>query len=94
MRIPVLFLLVLLFLPVISIAADTGITSVDTIFLPREYYVGDKVELRIKLKIEDGYSLQLPMSLPESSWINLHSVGITEADNNPEVRIVFTSFIP
>ena len=94
MRILVLILIFLLFLPVISMSADTGIISVDTIFLPKEYYVGDKVELRIKLNLEDGYILQLPENLPESSWINFHSVEIIEADKNQEVRIVFTSFIP
>jgi len=93
-RILVSLIIVLIFLPVISIIADTGISSVDTVFLPKEYYVGDKVELRIKLTIEEGYTLQLPENLPESSWINFHSVEITKADKNQEVRIVFTSFIP
>ena len=94
MRILVSFLILLIFMPVISISADTGITGVDTIFLPKEYYVGDKVELRINLKVEDGYTLQLPENLPESPWINFHSVEIIEANKNPEVRIIFTSFIP
>ena len=43
MRIPVSLLILLIFIPVISISADTGITGVDTIFLPKEYYVGDKI---------------------------------------------------
>lgn len=92
----ILFSLIIFFivLPVILINADTGINSIDTIFLPKEYYVGDKVELRIKLNIEAGYTLQLPENLPESSWINFHSVEITRSDKNQEVRIGFTSFIP
>lgn len=94
MRILVLLIIVLIFLPGISISADTGINSVDTIFLPKEYYVGDKVELRIKLTIEEGYTLQLPENIPESSWMNFHSIEITKIDKNSELRIVFSSFIP
>ena len=94
MRILGLLIAGLIFLSGVSIGADTGINSVDTIFLPKEYYVGDKVELRIKLAIEEGYTLQLPENIPESSWMNLHSVEITKNDKNPELRIVFTSFIP
>ncbi len=94
MRILVLLIIVLIFLPGVSIGADTGINSVDTIFLPKEYYVGDKVELRIKLTIVEGYTLQLPEKIPESSWMNFHSIEITKIDKNSELRIVFTSFIP
>lgn len=94
MRILVLLIIVLIFLPGVSIGADTGINSVDTIFLPKEYYVGDKVELRIKLTIEEGYTLQLPENIPESSWMKFHSIEITKIDKNSELRIVFSSFIP
>lgn len=94
MRILVSLIIVLIFLPGVSIGADTGINSVDTIFLPKEYYVGDKVELRIKLTIEEGYTLQLPENIPELSWMNFHSIEITKIDKNSELRIVFTSFIP
>jgi hypothetical protein len=93
-RILVLLIIVLIFLPCVSIGADTGISSIDTIFLPKKYYVGDKVELRIKLTIEEGYILQLPENIPESSWMNFHSIEITKIDKNSELRIVFTSFIP
>jgi len=93
-RIRISLILVLLLLPYISISADTGINIIDTVFIPREYYVGDRVELRIQLNIEDGYTLQPPMDLPESSWININSVEIAGGEKNPELRIVFTSFIP
>ena len=94
MRILVLLIIVLIFLSGISIGADTGISSIDTIFLPKKYYVGDEVELRIKLTVEEGYTLQLPDNIPESSWMNFHSVEIIKIDKNSELRIVLTSFIP
>ncbi len=94
MRIRVFLVIILISLPAAIIIADTGISSVNTIFLPKEYYVGDKVELRIKLTLEDGYTVQLPENLPESSWIDFHSIEIAKTSKNPELAIVFTSFIP
>ncbi len=93
MRIIVSVIIILLFSPAIFLDADTGISSVSTIFLPKEYYVGDKVELRIKFNIEDGFILEVPKKLPESSWINFHSIEIGKKDDNYDVRIVFTPFI-
>jgi hypothetical protein len=88
-----LFLL-LLFCPLIGNWADIGIEVVNTVFIPKEYYVGDKVELRVKLNVEDGYKLQIPEALPESSWIDIDTVNIIEDDNLSEIRVSFTSFIP
>ena len=38
--------------------------------------------------------LQLPSELPESSWIDIKSLDLVEDNKNPELRIIFTSFIP
>lgn len=94
MRVSVVLILVSLLFPVVSILADTGVSVEDTVFIPREYYVGDEVELRIKLNIDEGLSLQLPEELPLSSWINIKSLEIVGGDKVPELRVIFTSFIP
>ncbi len=88
------FSILLLFLLLSEVNADTGIKVLDTVFLPKEYYVGDKVELRIKISIADGYKLQLPVTIPESSWVTINSVNISGSDKKPELDILFTSFIP
>jgi len=88
------FSIIILFFLLTYINADTGIKIVDTVFLPKEYFVGDKVELRIKLSIEDGFNLQLPAKIPESSWVNINSVDISDLENAPELKIIFTPFIP
>ncbi|MCD6397159.1 MAG: hypothetical protein J7L71_06435 [Spirochaetaceae bacterium] len=88
------FSILILFFLLTYINADTGIKIVDTVFLPKEYFVGDKVELRIKLNIEDGFSLQLPAKIPESSWVNINSVDISGSEKVPELKILFTPFIP
>lgn len=94
MRIYILIIIVLLSSLSINIFADTGLRIEDTIFIPKEYYVGDEVELRIKLNIEDGFNLQLPSDFPESSWITIKAIEIEDAENITELRIIFTSFIP
>ncbi len=94
MRISILSVLILLLLPFCFLFADTGVSIEDIIFIPKEYYVGDKVELRIKLNIEDGFNLQNPSNFPESSWISISSIEITDDKKIPELRITFTSFIP
>ncbi len=88
------FPILLLFLLLSEVNADTGIKVLDTVFLPKEYYVGDKVELRIKISSADGYKLQLPATIPESSWVTINSVNISGSDKKPELDILFTSFIP
>ncbi len=90
-----LFFLILLFLLSLAMtAADTGVADRDTVFLPREYFVGDKVELRITLRVEEGYILELPEKLPESTWVDFYSIEIVGTRKKPEIRIVFASFIP
>ncbi|MDA3939540.1 MAG: hypothetical protein PF693_09550 [Spirochaetia bacterium] len=92
MRNSILFIFLILSLT--AVYADTGIRVKDTVFIPKEYYVGDKVELRIKLDVESNYRLQLPSALPSSSWIDINSIEITDNNKVSELRIVFTSFIP
>lgn len=86
--------LTILFLSLTAASADTGIQVEDTVFIPKEFYVGDKVELRIKLDVENNFKLQLPGTLPSSPWIEINSLEIFEKNKVPELRIVFTSFIP
>ena len=90
----ILLIFMILFASINCLPADTGVHVEDTIFVPREYYVGDKVELRIKLDIEKEFNFQIPSNLPESTWITINSIEIIDEENKQELRIVFTSFIP
>ena len=49
MKNSIFLIFIILIVSIISLHADTGVLVEDTVFVPREYYVGDKVELRIKL---------------------------------------------
>jgi hypothetical protein len=87
-------LILLIFISLSVVSADTGLKIDELIFIPREYYVGDEVELRIKLNLEDGVNLKAPDSIPESSWISINSLELSDNITKPELRIIFTSYIP
>lgn len=74
-------------------AADTY-EIVQTVFLPPRSYVGDRVELRIRLRTKGSASIQAPEKPPQSEWIDIDTVEVIPAGDAYEVRIVFASFHP
>lgn len=65
----------------------------DQLFLPAEYYVGDRVELRLGLAGAPG-DYSIPSDLPESTWIDIHSLSLLPKGENSELVIEFTSYMP
>jgi hypothetical protein len=74
-------------------AADTYEIE-QTVFLPPRSYVGDRVELRIRLRTIGDASIQTPEKPPQSEWIDIDTVEVIPAGDAYEVRIVFASFHP
>ncbi len=66
----------------------------DTVFLPQEFYVGDRVELRISFVPDGGMMVRPPAELPILSWMDLHEATVTREDTVWEARILFTSYAP
>ncbi len=64
--------------------------------LPVRFYVGDNVELRLIVSVPPGRKLELPVQVPDLKWIEINeNVRISNiGENNYELRILFTSFIP
>ena len=76
----------------LPIRADYQISS--TTFLPQQFYVGDRVEMRVSLRVSAGAELTVPEALPQVDWGDLHHVRLLPRGAEWEVRIVFTSFQP
>ncbi len=74
--------------------SDPGLVIKNAIFLPKEYYVGDRVELRIILEPEPGITISLPEKYPESFWLTYHDLTIKKKEIGIELRIIFTSYAP
>jgi hypothetical protein len=69
-------------------------TLQDTSFLPARYYVGDRVELRVRLTNVSG-DLRSPESLPPGSWLVVNEILCTRLrEGTWEARIHFTTFRP
>ena len=84
---PLLFsVLYLSFLPAYEIDHVT--------FVPREFFVGDVVDIRITLKLGQGTFLTVPEELPVSDWVFLRDLEIQENEGTTTVHIIFTPFQP
>jgi len=84
------FLLSLLGL--LSLEAEDGYRVRQVVFLPPHFYVGDTVELRIKVEPEQGYRIRVPSKYPSESWITFHSIRILSGREDTEIRIEFSPF--
>lgn len=89
-------LLVLIFLlgAAAQVGAVEGAELEELLFLPPDFYVGDRVELRAVLKPDPGMRILPPGELPVLGWIDLHDVQLERDGEKWEVRIVFTPFAP
>ncbi len=75
--------------------AETGYYIEKTLFLPPEFFIGDHVEMRLRVVPDNNdVNITVPRELPESSWITIESVEAVKGDDGFEVRIRFISFSP
>jgi len=86
--------LIFCFFPFVSPAQETGYRLVQTTFLPREFYVGDIVELRVEIQPEPGRALRVPDSFPENTWMLIRDIRIQERGEYREISILFSSYQP
>lgn len=63
----------------------------DINFVPPTFFVGDEVELHLSFDLDGPIAVEVPASLPESDWVEIHNISV-ETDEKT-VRIVI-SFIP
>jgi hypothetical protein len=64
-------------------------------FLPVRFYVGDVVELRIRVGVPEGGSLKPPDSVVQGTWLTVDRVEATMSRSDEgEVRIFFRTFRP
>ncbi|GEM_PF-434868 len=91
----VLLLLVLFCGPgLVPATAVEGAEIEKSIFLPPDFYVGDRVEMRITLYPEPGLRVLPPKEVPVAHWIDIHDVRLKESGSRWEVHIDFTTYAP
>lgn len=81
-----------LFIALISVAAvaQESYTIASSTRLPAQSFVGDTVELRLRVRTESN--LETPSELPTAEWGSLDSIRVTEVAGDRDVRIVLTPF--
>lgn len=75
-------------------SSGPGFTTLAAFTLPPSFYVGDRVELRIRLKLGDGVALHAPARMPDSKWIRIESIAVSHTSDYSVVHIYFASFAP
>ncbi len=84
----------LLVLPSHHLFAQEGYTLVRTLVIPPTFYVGDRVELRLRIQPDKGRSVATPRQLPRDAYLRIDSVTVKRLDTEAEVRIFFASYAP
>lgn len=70
-------------------------TVTESVVLPSEYYVGDRAELRARIRTAGNVELSVPAALPDAAWAVFHDVRLFPIDSQQtEIRVSFTAFRP
>jgi len=78
--------------PLSRITAQSDYTIQQIHFLPPTFYVGDKVEARIRLAAAEGFVPAEPTELPAPAAIQIRDVRIIPISQEYDIRITFSSY--
>lgn len=85
----------LLLLPLsVAFALPEPYRVLSSFTLPPTFYVGDHVELRVRLEIANPGAVRLPARMPSNSWIRINSMSLVRGSGSVELRIFFASYAP
>jgi len=84
----------LLILPSVHLYAQEGYTLIRSLVIPPTFYVGDRVELRLRIQPDKGRNAAAPLQLPRDPYLHFESVTVRKLDTEAEVRIIFESYAP
>lgn len=74
--------------------ADEHYTVKQLLFLPPTYYVGDLVEIRVRITVADGLVPTEPVELPPPSWVHIRDVRVIPISGEYDIRISFSTYEP
>ena len=86
-------LLVLLAFTIASALGAEGFSIHESIFIPPRFFVGDSVELRLLLEVEEHVQPKAVVSIPERQWLDIEEISVHRlASGKVRVRIFFVPF--
>lgn len=86
--------LLILFLTISAVSLFSQDTVRSYEFIPKTFYIGDRVDLRVQLKSSVVNNLVVQSSMPAVEWGVIHSIRVAESAQGLEVRIQFTAYHP
>ncbi len=63
-------------------------------YLPKTFYVGDVVEMRVELPGISPDAIQVPPVLPPSDWFDFRQIEVQPVGEGASLRILFSSYQP
>ena len=77
-------------------AQSTEYSVENTLLLPQRFYVGDRVEARVQLRLAETAQAptRAPETTPDPEWGTIHAISIDGSGRDYEVRIGFTPYQP
>jgi hypothetical protein len=82
----------LLLLPLGGTVAEDNYSIIKVHFLPPVYYVGDEVEARVRLSVQDGFLPAEPRELPDPAEVHIRDVRIIPISDEYDIRISFSTY--
>ncbi len=83
---------------VLATMLANGIWADDTyevehmLLLPPTFYVGDLVELRVRISVKTGVIPTEPLELPAPSWIHIRDVRVIPISDDYDIRVSFSTY--
>lgn len=73
---------------------DRGYSILQALFLPPRYYVGDRVELRLRILPVEDQKVKVPGELPRTDFLEVHSVSVKQVGREYQASIIFSPYSP
>jgi hypothetical protein len=89
---PGLFAFVLFSLVAVTLVSADGYEMKQKVFLPPTFYVGDLVELRMRIDVGDSILPSVPKEIPESTWLEIHEIRAIPIADEYDIRMRFASY--
>jgi len=89
-----LFIVLFCLFTAYTVTAQQNYHIKDKIYLPPNYFVGDRVELRLQINVKEGTTVRKPDNIPETEWADIQDINVTKRDKDYEVRIGVVPYRP
>ena len=81
-------------LPLVRLVAQREYEVLDTVTIPQIFFVGDRVEMRLRFDYNGSGRLQAPSSPRDPNWATIDEIRLASSGEYYSLRIFFTPYHP